>query len=127
MVRDLTDGKKDRTRPVVGAAGWTKLMCRCQDDGGCANMSTPSHPGCNHKELNGRGCPDPRGGMTFKCEACLSNEIGRPQTATARLFAAAKTGAGVGVEWTSRHRDRASATDMILDSLGAHAGITVTP
>ena len=48
-------GRKERTRPMIGAAGCTKLMLACQESAGRRNMSTSDNPGWFQRELNGRG------------------------------------------------------------------------
>ena len=48
---DSVAGRNARTLPIVGAAGWMKLMCCCQEKTACRNMSTAADLGWLHSEL----------------------------------------------------------------------------
>ena len=75
-----------------------KFTWACHEVSGCKNMSTPEDPGWAQSELNGKGQrPRARGGIAFKCDACLSKakESGERHSRIARSSAARKTLSGV--------------------------------
>ena len=104
-----------------------KFTCDCHDVRGWRNMSTPEEPGWYHKELKGRGTrPVELGGITFKCDACLSKDKRWPHRRSAIWSATSNTRHGVDCPYVSDHRERASAPDIIVESRGAQHGNRAT-
>ena len=68
----------------------------------------------------------PGGGITLRCDAWRSKEMWRAHKETARLSAARNTGAGVRRPWMSRHRERLSASTIIVVERETQQGKRIT-